>query len=500
MAATPGVWILLGDNASGLVTLGPLYVTAFQFVDDPSQLEGGGVGIKPTFAFLGSGIEDEPRLTANGLYYYLQNLNRIFEVADNAVTFTDEVVGETSKPLVDNLELTHVVLVEAIRNPNSLLELEHELYAYAQRFLENNLSLTDAADFEAIRILSSNIPLTDSVEYEVIYTVSDTISFTDLAQEVGELLDDTLTLTQTVNLNILSNQSLTDTVSLTQVVIVEQRLIHQITFTDQAVKQYIAIRSIQDTLSFSEHINIQLTCHLSGSLTLTDTLVEYLQYNPANDLELSDEIEYIHRHITNESITHNINLSQTFSLGLSGRASSELNLTHSLGYQLTPKCCRIYSYAPLVEPNPLTLNGEAIVPMKVLSPLDPFALQNTVSYTYPFVSPTLTLTLNAPEFGNKELNAQKRVLRPTRGGTLKNYKSKNWAKYTRLNLDFEILKEQDYLDLLNFLSTSLGDEIGFRDHEGRVWKGIITNPNTAISQVSTEIYNVSLQLEGSIVL
>jgi hypothetical protein len=57
-------------------------------------------------------------------------------------------------------------------------------------------------------------------------------------------------------------------------------------------------------------------------------------------------------------------------------------------------------------------------------------------------------------------------------------------------------------DLLDFLLTSLGAEIGLLDHENRQWRGILLNPEAEITQTQREgscEYAVSLEFEGVLV-
>ncbi len=114
-------------------------------------------------------------------------------------------------------------------------------------------------------------------------------------------------------------------------------------------------------------------------------------------------------------------------------------------------------------------------------------------------TPTDTLVLRKPEFGNKDRLQFNRISRETRGGTLVVYADPMWPKTQNLVLTFSALKPTQAKALTTFLANHLGQQIGLWDWEGRHWTGIVTNPNDPVVQDSKYSYTGSLEFEGQLV-
>lgn len=125
----------------------------------------------------------------------------------------------------------------------------------------------------------------------------------------------------------------------------------------------------------------------------------------------------------------------------------------------------------------------------------------TLRLTHPQVSPTLTLTLKNPEFGNDDNITFAKVDRTTRGGDRKIFSDKDWVAPQVFELRITNIDDSCHAtidDIIDFLNTSLGDEIGLRDWEGRDWKGVILTPETeVIPEVSG--HTVVITFEGELV-
>ena len=122
----------------------------------------------------------------------------------------------------------------------------------------------------------------------------------------------------------------------------------------------------------------------------------------------------------------------------------------------------------------------------------------TLTLTHPFVSPTTTLVLRNPAFGNSDRVAFNRINRKTRGGTLVVYADPAWPKMQSLQVTVNALSSQQAADTLAFLKLSLGQEIGLLDHENRQWRGTITNPDAEVANPGRDDYSVSLEFEGAL--
>jgi len=117
----------------------------------------------------------------------------------------------------------------------------------------------------------------------------------------------------------------------------------------------------------------------------------------------------------------------------------------------------------------------------------------TITLTWPYVSPSVSLTIRAPEFGNVDEVHQKRVLRQSRGGDLIAYRDPAWSKFRRLNYTIAGLSISDAQLLQAFFLDSLGTEMGLLDFESRQWRGYVIAPESEIVQKG-----VDCQWEGKI--
>ena len=151
------------------------------------------------------------------------------------------------------------------------------------------------------------------------------------------------------------------------------------------------------------------------------------------------------------------------------------------------------TYSPQISPG-----NSNITPPPLTGPL--FIKSSTVTFTYPYDSPTSTLTLRAPTTSDKETIRTNRVHRLTRGGTLIVYNSINWPKNRILNFNIEALTSDEILSLQDFVKLSLGKEIGYLDYESQQWRGLILNPDTIIKDNSRSCnYSAEFTFRGEIV-
>ena len=126
--------------------------------------------------------------------------------------------------------------------------------------------------------------------------------------------------------------------------------------------------------------------------------------------------------------------------------------------------------------------------------------QGVLTLTYPRVTPTLTLVLKNPEFGNLDVIRFTKVDRRTRGGDRKFFTDSGWGSTQSFELEITNVCDTTATidEILEFLNTSLGGEVGLLDWENRQWKGIIVAPETdVIPQVGG--HTVRIIFEGELV-
>jgi hypothetical protein len=111
---------------------------------------------------------------------------------------------------------------------------------------------------------------------------------------------------------------------------------------------------------------------------------------------------------------------------------------------------------------------------------------------------TDSVTLRAPNLGNKDRLSFNRVLRETRGGTLIVYADPIWPKIQTLVLSFSGLRSSEAQRLRAFFGNHLGLEIGLLDWEHRYWKGVVTTPDDPIVQDGQDSFSASFEFEGEL--
>jgi len=130
---------------------------------------------------------------------------------------------------------------------------------------------------------------------------------------------------------------------------------------------------------------------------------------------------------------------------------------------------------------------------------DVVPIQNTV-FGYPYGSPTTTLTLSNPEFGNATVLEESTSIVRLRNGKVTVFRDPQWPSYFKHSYQFNLgCRDPSIQSILDFLKESLGQEIQITDYEGRLWKSVITNPNTPVSQQHTNLVVFGLDVEGELI-
>lgn len=147
----------------------------------------------------------------------------------------------------------------------------------------------------------------------------------------------------------------------------------------------------------------------------------------------------------------------------------------------------INTYSPQISPG-----NSYLTPPPAIGPL--FVKASTITFTYPYVSPTTTLTLRSPQLGNKEAMRLRRVNRLTRGNSLRLFNNRDWPRDHILSISISGLEKSEVDNLIAFVNESLGKDIGYLDYESRQWVGIITNPKAVVTDL-TKVCNFSAEIE-----
>lgn len=150
------------------------------------------------------------------------------------------------------------------------------------------------------------------------------------------------------------------------------------------------------------------------------------------------------------------------------------------------------NYQPQVAPGNDNLTGPSTT-------VPTLTFEESITLTFPYDTPTITLVLRCPEFNNKEFLHLTRIVKLTRGNELIVKRDQNWPRNETLSMSFTSLKEEEKTALLNLFDASLGLEIGLLDHEGRQWKGIFTSFNEPVLQDANCSYSAEFSFQGYLV-
>jgi hypothetical protein len=401
---------------------------------------------------------------------------------------------------------------------------------------------------------NNTLTLTDSAAWARGLSVSDTLNLSDSAAWIAEIgVTDTLALVDGFVAEWIHNVSVEDTLNLQDVGAKGATFAsasNVLGLSDYFLEEYIVEdrKLASNTLSFSQTVLTLSSIQLSHTLNLTQTATVYntsrrvsasdhlflYEYLPTthrqwieDDLTLSD----IGRVPITYSVTHTLNLVdvasmsdvdgvlsfvQTVTVGKSKTTSSTLNLNHAvvvtgvfmrsvvddlgIGHAFTwveDSPCNRKSYSPFYGEN--TIPGAVLPPSASL----PIVQGNPVSDRFLLYTPargarTTTVTLRAPELDNRDRNAYTRVARETRGGKLYVYADPNWPKVRTMVVTVIGLLKTDVESYQAFLQSTLGQEIGVTDWEGRQWAGVIVNPDEPITQDGKDMWTITFSLEGEL--
>lgn len=150
-------------------------------------------------------------------------------------------------------------------------------------------------------------------------------------------------------------------------------------------------------------------------------------------------------------------------------------------------------FGPQVSPT-----NPNITPPSTVSPV--WVPSDTVTFTWPYASPSLTLTVRAPDLGDEYETAVKRSQNTSRGGTVNYYRDPGWPVAEILKLGFSGLSDSDVELVFEFLESSVADEVGLLDWLGRQWRGIILDPSGHLVAAGTQDDNMmSITFRGVLV-
>jgi hypothetical protein len=243
--------------------------------------------------------------------------------------------------------------------------------------------------------------------------------------------------------------------------------------------------TIDDAMTLTDQVNIHYELSLADTISLVDRTQRIIA--------VVDPLSLVQSAVIAKSIL----VEDTLSLEDSAAAQQileielddSLGLNHVLTYFIETGGTEC-QYTPFVGDGPGIPSPPSTTP--------PTLGSATLTLTYPFVSPTTTLVLRNPDFGNQRSLGFSRIFRTSRGGELEVFADPDWPETETLSVTIDGLSETQAQDFLTFLGTSLGQEIGLLDWENRQWRGIITTPDAEVTDNGTCRKTTSFDFEGEL--
>src|SRR3989304_160152 len=322
---------------------------------------------------------------------------------------------------------------------------------------------------------------------------------------------------------------------------------HEIAFVDSAEEiLYIGdFVGVPDPITFTHEVELFGLEVISDPITFTDTATAGLHSTVVSDfLGLTDEAEvyngvpwlgpfvidqldfswvtgvgypilassvlvFVDSAFTRQAVEHTIVFVQTVTVGIGQTdisqeidfnhevstagslytrvVSSDNFIRHSFTYFIDDPCA-LKTYNQFDGEG----DGVGIPAPRLYSPGWQFTLETTTG-------PKVILQLRNPETDDRDRLGFNRINREPRGGEIKVYSDPNWPKVNTLLFTVVALKRTKIDALLEFLYSTLGQEIKLHDWTGTTWPGVVTTPGEIGVEDGTGAcgaWTISFEFEG----
>lgn len=245
-------------------------------------------------------------------------------------------------------------------------------------------------------------------------------------------------------------------------------------------------------LTIRDHISFVYQIHTI--LTIADKIQRYYLHNESQPLVVVQEISRIYPEADSELL----DVDEVWDVSVEKSVHETLNVVD--GFSLSKVVHHSVSDALGVQDSVIRLPNvgsnqstcaEGYVPAHALG------TATGVLLTFPFVSPSTSIALRNPKFGNTDsINTNTRFAR-TRSGQLSVARPAAWPTIELLKMSFEALSQSQADAFLAFIKTSAALEIGYLDQEARQWRGYIIDPTLTSTPVGIGCqYTLDFQFRG----
>lgn len=352
--------------------------------------------------------------------------------------------------------------------------------------------------------ITATLSITESVSAQQVSGTHDDLALTENVQgfiNLNPTVFETLSLTESVFTTW--TPSVTDSLSVTEVVAVQKianpSVSDDIVLSEDDTNTYY----FSDNLSLAESVYSETNQILSENLFLTEAvsrahsiyiralaegliLTDSGSGNFVYTKTLSDNITLVEEATKDRgAVIDTLSLVESVTATKSKFQKDTINLTEIIHVNFIKK-------VSLSDTISLTENTLWVNPKVCDETYNPtITIRDHTTLFYPFSSPTLTVNLRNPEFGDIDSVDTNAVMRQTRGGEFKTVKETSWFSQETLSLSFKSLTRLQAVSLIDLFEESAGDEIGLIDWYGRTWKGFISENPSEILQGIGNLYDAN---------
>lgn len=261
---------------------------------------------------------------------------------------------------------------------------------------------------------------------------------------------------------------------------------------NQLALHNVKILQVQTNIGFTQNVNknIDITISVVQSLNLGQIM------GPVTEESASNDIGFTMVAARMEDPSNDIQFDQDVVVDKSKGISNDLTFTQEVAAQLelTIAIATNISFTQSILPYvDVPCNRHEYDPQGPALPAIVFGVSSSIT----LVCGAGSITLRNPIFGNTEESIVNRALNISRGGSPTLVRDAQWSKSTIIEISFESLKRTKALELLAFLQSCLGLLVTYTDPDTRVWEGIITNPEEAVSEEHIDRYIANIILEAT---
>ncbi len=331
------------------------------------------------------------------------------------------------------------------------------------------------------------------------WDVSNAIEFSQLAiAEIIQPASNAIEFSQTAVQTKVASETVAQTVELSDVVVgsnMNQVVDQQVDFADAVTEFGIFVEAF-NTVSFAEEVTpgvfyliVEDTVtfadetHRTYEETIAQT-VEFSQEAISFPTENTLEFSQLAEGSVAQPVLENLEFVQEIGL------NTVLNLTieDTISFRQSPQ----YTLPALeMHYNPINVGPEVGC---LEHPADSLTLTKESFIKFTFGSEEILL--RNPAFGNIDTMGPRRIFRRTRGNQPKAYKACIWPVDLTFKFSFSDLDRRAMELLQAFLRLTLGKNVSLTDHEGRVWNGIILNPDSALKWQRDDRWGADIVFTG----